>query len=167
MEILVIRHGDAVEQAPGLGDPGRWLTGEGRKRTRQVANWLTEHDERRPVEVWTSPIVRAVQTAEIVADAAGLTDEVSVHAALSTAGNATDTLHLLARYQGHGPLALVGHEPTLSSLAVSLLGKVHWPGFAKSSVLGVTWNGHGTARFRFLLNPKSMNVTTDLKRLKG
>ena len=36
MDILIIRHGEAVDEAPGLGDAGRWLTGKKRKMTRKV-----------------------------------------------------------------------------------------------------------------------------------
>jgi phosphohistidine phosphatase len=166
MEILLIRHGDAIDEAPGLGDGGRWLTGRGRRITREVGTWLAEHPKHRPVEIWTSPLVRAVQTAEIVAASAELTDEVSVEAALSTSGNPREVLRLLAQHHGHGPLALVGHEPSLSMVAVHLLGgAVRWPGFKKSGVLGVKWSGHGEAEFRFLLDPKSLHAVTDVAKI--
>lgn len=162
MELLIVRHGDAVEDAPGLGDAGRWLTGKGRKVTRQVATWLSEVHARRPVEVWTSPLVRAVQTAEILAEAAELTDGVSVLAALSTNGDPRSVLRSVAQHHGHGPLALVGHEPSLSYLAVQLLGEVGWPGFKKSGVLAVSWTGDGPAKFRFVLHPKDLRVIDTL-----
>src|SRR5262245_10247541 len=149
MEVLIIRHGDAVDSAPELGDGGRWLTGRGRKVTRQVADWLAERDEHRAVEIWPSPLVRAVQTAEIVASAARLTDEVAVVAALSTVGDPRAVRRALEHHKGHGPLARVGHEPSLSALARELLGEVGWPGFKKSGVLAVSWKGHGHATFRF------------------
>lgn len=160
MEILLIRHGDAVDHAPGLGDGGRWLTGKGRKVTRRVASWLTGRDETRPVEIWTSPLVRAVQTAEIVAEAAALADEVSVVAALSTSGDLDEVVRRLTRFSGPGPLALVGHEPSLSELATTLLMPRAWPGFKKSGVVAMNWSGHGKATFRFMLDPKEMHVIT-------
>lgn len=165
MDILIIRHGDAVDDAPGLGDAGRWLTGKGRKITRGVADWLAGKDRRRPVEIWTSPLVRAVQTAEIVAASAELTDEVSVHAELATTGHPHDVHRRLAQYAGHGPIALVGHEPSLSALAVALLGDVAWPGFKKSGVLGLKWSGSGLATFQFVLDPKELTTITDLTKL--
>ena len=72
MEILLIRHGHAVDEAPGLDDGGRWLSGKGRKVTRRVARWLSEKKKRRPVALWTSPLVRAVQTAELAFDGSGV-----------------------------------------------------------------------------------------------
>ena len=78
MNILLVRHGQAVEEAPGLGDEGRWLTAKGRKLTRKVARWLDDRSKRRPTVIWTIPLVRALQTAEIVA--AGVGREGEVHA---------------------------------------------------------------------------------------
>jgi phosphohistidine phosphatase len=167
MELLIIRHGDAVEDAPGLGDGGRWLTGKGRKQTRAVAAWLAESDKRRPVEIWTSPLVRAVQTAEIIAEAAGLEDAVSVHAALATHGDPRSVLRAIANHRPHkhGPLALVGHEPSLSLMAEQLLGEIGWPGFKKSGVLALSWTGDGPATFRYVLHPKHLRVIDRLEDL--
>jgi phosphohistidine phosphatase len=117
------------------------------------------------VEIWTSPLVRAVQTAEIVAGELELTDGVSVRPELSPAHDPRDVVQALAAAKPGGPLALVGHEPGLSMLASALLGDTAFPGLKKSAVLGVGWKGHGTATFRFLLLPKEMTVVTDLESL--
>src|SRR5689334_12282667 len=100
MEILIIRHGEAVDDAPGLGDAGRWLTGKGRKVTRHVADFLAAKDDLRPVEIWSSPLVRAVQTAEIIASAAGITDELTIVRDLATSGDPKQLLKLLGHYPG-------------------------------------------------------------------
>src|SRR5437867_59338 len=114
MEILIIRHGEAVGEAPGLGDAGRFLTEKGRKVTRRVAQWLAKRSKRRPVAIWTSPLVRSVQTAEILAEVAGLDGEVVACAELSPGRDPGDLLNLLTTQNPKGPLALVGHEPSLS-----------------------------------------------------
>jgi phosphohistidine phosphatase len=166
MEILIIRHGHAVESAPGLGDSGRWLTGKGREVTRRVARWLVKSKDRRPAAIWTSPLVRAVQTAEIIAEIAALTDEVSVAAELSPGRAPADLLRLLSMHHGAAPLALVGHEPSLSQLARSLLGDAAEPlRLKKAGVVAVSWDGRGPASLRFLLDPKEMSVTVDLRRV--
>jgi phosphohistidine phosphatase len=156
MEILVIRHGQAVDDAPGLGDAGRWLTGRGRKVTRRVARWLTKSKARRPAAIWTSPLVRSVQTAEIIAEAAELTDDVSVVAELSPSRDTAELLRLLSSHQGAEPLALVGHEPSLSTLVTSLLGDVGWTGLKKSGVVAMSWDGRGPGVLRFILDLKAM-----------
>lgn len=166
MDILLIRHGDAVEDAPGLGDGGRWLTDKGRRITRQVALWLAEQKHHRPVEIWTSPLVRAVQTAEIIAAAVELQEPVAVLADLSPNGHLPEVLRALARFEGEGPVALVGHEPSLSTLAVTLLGpSVRWTGFKKSGVLGVRWKARSQGTFWFALDPKTLDVVTDPRRV--
>jgi phosphohistidine phosphatase len=78
-------------------------------------------------------------------------------------------------HHGATPLALVGHEPSLSALAASLLGDAA-AGSGKASgdmdpllrlkkggVVAVAWEGRGPASFRFLLDPKEMGVTVDLQ----
>jgi phosphohistidine phosphatase len=175
MEILLIRHGHAVDEAPGLGDGGRWLSEKGRKVTRKVARWLAKSRKRRPVAIWTSPLVRAVQTAEILAAEAGLEGEVPSCAQLGPGHDPGDLLKLLASAGAtvDGPLALVGHEPALSLLATALLGDIGFAGLKKSGVLGLTWtppappaqadgNGNGAPALRaagelwFVLDPARM-----------
>jgi phosphohistidine phosphatase len=163
MEILIIRHGQAVDDAPGLGDSGRWLTGKGRKVTRRVARWLAKQKHRRPATIWTSPLVRSVQTAEIIAEAAGLTEGVSVVAELSPTRDTAELLRLLSLHQGGQPLALVGHEPSLSTLVTSLLGDVGWTGLKKSGVVAVSWDGRGPGSLRFVLDLKAMKAADPIK----
>lgn len=169
MDILIVRHGQAVDDAPGLGDSGRWLTGKGRKATRRVAKWLARRKERCPSAIWTSPLVRAVQTAEIVAGAAKLAEEVTVLPELSPGRDPADLLRLLSSRRGPEPLALVGHEPQLSALITSLIGEAAWAGLTgegadprpklkKSGVVALRWDGRGMATLRFLLDPKEMSA---------
>jgi phosphohistidine phosphatase len=163
MELLIIRHGQAVDDAPGLGDAGRWLTGKGRKLTRRVARWLAKHKDRRPAVIWTSPLVRSVQTAEIIAEAAELTEGVSVVAELSPTRDTAELLRLLSLRQDAQPLALVGHEPSLSMLVTSLLGDVGWTGLKKSGVVAVSWDGRGPGTQRFVLDLKAMKAADPIK----
>jgi phosphohistidine phosphatase len=153
MDILLIRHGQAVDDAPGLGDAGRWLTPKGRKISRRVARWLAKSDKRRPGVIWTSPLVRAVQTAEILAAELGNKAELRACSQLTPGHDPGDLLKLLASESvamgaspsnSRGglfaePLALVGHEPQLSLIANALLGDVGFTGLKKSGVLGLTW----------------------------
>ncbi|MRG97922.1 phosphohistidine phosphatase SixA [Polyangium spumosum] len=169
MDLLLFRHGEAVENAPGLGDAGRWLTAKGRKVTRKVARWLDERGSRRPTAIWTSSLVRSVQTAEILAAEIGLEEEILVRPELAPSGDLSDLIRLLEAHKGRGPLALVGHEPGLSMLARSLLGEVSWPGIKKSGVAAIRFapapegeDGRREASFRFLLQPKGMAVVRSL-----
>jgi phosphohistidine phosphatase len=172
MIIVLFRHGHAIDETPGLGDEGRALSGKGRKATRKIANWLARRGKKlRPVEIWTSPLVRAVQTAEIAAEALELKDEVSVHPELSPDTNPDDLMRKLTERefggagrqdrpeppnvdQGPGPLLLVGHEPNLSVIAALLLGERSFPGLAKSGVVAIAWEGHGPGKVKAERKPK-------------
>lgn len=169
MEIILIRHGEAVEAAPGLGDPGRWLTEKGRRTTRKVGKWLDKRKARRPVQIWTSNLVRAVQTAEIIAREVGVKGEVTAIAELLPGADPNALLRLVGTYDGSGPLALVGHEPSLSLLARLLMGNdATVPELKKSGVYcigyepAVSEDKPAEVAFRFGLSPKDMKVIRSL-----
>ncbi len=163
---MLVRHGDAVKAALDR-DSERWLTAHGRATTRSVAAKLASLV---PVAtVWTSPLVRAVQTAEIVASGVASVAEVCVCRELATG----DVRALRARVHGFAgawPLCLVGHEPTLSALVASFFALQPdaplWPGFGRADVccLGVE---DGAGRFCWALRAKDLAVLTDLTVLHG
>ena len=160
MDILLIRHGQAVDEAPGLGDTGRWLTAKGRKVTRKVARWLDEKDARRPTALWTSPLVRAVQTADIVAAETRFKGEIRACAQLSPGHDPGDLLKLLATETLEGRLALVGHEPSLSLIAGALLGDTGVAELKKSGVMAIAWDtaAGGPGKVRFVFDPIEMKA---------
>jgi phosphohistidine phosphatase len=172
MEILLIRHAQAVEEAPGLGDAGRWLTAKGRKLSRKVSRWVAKSDRRRPAVIWTSPLVRAVQTAEILAAEAGYKGELRACSQLSPGHDPGDLIKLLGSEGNEGPIALVGHEPSLSLIAAALLGDVGFTGFKKSAVMGLSWEPAreedgavvkpAAGEFRFLFDPVKMKAEKHL-----
>src|SRR5687767_11718267 len=71
MKLYVMRHGPAEDVSPSGRDGDRALTPSGRDRVRVVAKALLDGDES-PFAVITSPLVRALQTAEIVANVTDL-----------------------------------------------------------------------------------------------
>jgi phosphohistidine phosphatase len=163
MNLLLMRHGEAVDEAPD-GDGARWLTAKGRRVTREVAAHVAKHSP--PSVVITSALVRATQTAEILVAALGLEGGVTVDAHLAT-GNVPAILRGLQEHRGEGTVAVVGHEPTLSILVQRLLEDHRWPGFEKSGVCVLHWNGETKARFEWALQPKKLRVIDDLGKLHG
>lgn len=126
--VLLMRHGEAVDASVTLSDDARYLTPRGRRVSRAVAAWLAANE--RPSQIVTSPLVRATQTAEIVAAALGA-ESVTVSRAL-----ATGDLRALQAAVREGPEAsvlFVGHEPTLSAWVEALTGRPV-TGTEKSSV---------------------------------
>lgn len=142
MIVVVVRHGHAVDEARGLGDEGRYLSGKGRRQTRAIAKWLTKKKRAKLSALWTSPLVRAVQTAEIVAGAFGLEERVTAIPELMPGRDPGDLLKRLGEVSARedAVVGLVGHEPQLGHLASKLLGK-GFAGFAKSGALAVRWDG--------------------------
>jgi phosphohistidine phosphatase len=122
MELYLIRHGIAEEHQPGLKDEARSLTKEGRQKTEKVAQRLVKLGFKFNL-ILTSPLVRAQQTAEILITA-GLSSQLETSDHLSFEGDLQRWLKDWLeprKYSQNTQLALVGHEPCLSSWAEILL----------------------------------------------
>ena len=118
MELYILRHGIAVERGtPGYKKDGdRPLTKEGEDKMRQIADAMRGMDLKFDL-ILSSPLVRAEQTANIVAGE--VDEEVTFTHYLEPGGNALDLINEINDEKAHRVL-LVGHEPDLSSL-VSIL----------------------------------------------
>ena len=121
MRLYLIRHADAVPRGtPGFAqDAQRPLTDEGRRQAQRAGEAL-KRLKIAPDALLTSPYVRAVQTAEEVAKGLGLRtpakelpelrpEELPHHASLA-----------LKSFAQMAQVALVGHEPHLSSWIAEL-----------------------------------------------
>jgi phosphohistidine phosphatase len=145
MLLLLIRHGHAVDDAPGLGDAGRWLTEKGRVATHRVARRVRKLKKLRPTAIWTSALVRSTQTAEVFAAGVKYEGEVQAVAELSPGRDPGDLVALLGATPMPGPLVLVGHEPALSQILRVLAGDTGIDSFKKSGLVAVDWDeGKGT-----------------------
>lgn len=122
MKLLIIRHGPAGDgaawEAEGRDDRLRPLTPEGKKEMRRVAAGLAILVQDVPV-LATSPLTRAVQTAEIVA--AEYRCEIVPLEALAPDHDPEDAVGWLRKQQPDLTVGLVGHEPHLSTLVGYLL----------------------------------------------
>jgi phosphohistidine phosphatase len=168
MKLYVMRHGAAEEHAESGSDGDRALTPAGRERVHCVGGALVEANEE-PAHVVTSPLVRAVQTAEIVAIVTKLGERagtVAVRRAVAPGGDAVRLVRELARAGGKRVM-LVGHEPDLSTLVAGLLGDFGRP-FEKGMVVGLHVGPEGgPARLRFVLEPKTLKLDASTAQTKG
>jgi phosphohistidine phosphatase len=131
--ILLVRHAKAEAEHP-LGDWARALTAEGRAAFRRQARLLAGKVTLEGIA--TSPYVRAVQTAEILAEACAV-DDVSVRLELAPAKGVGQQIAALASELKNG-WALVGHNPSLEEAAAFLLKLKSLPvGLKKGSALAV------------------------------
>lgn len=124
MQLIFLRHGEAVEHgAPGYetADETRPLTPKGIKEMRVVARTL--RDLIKPAIIFTSPLVRARQTADIVG--AALNVRIVEDTRLDPGFN-VGRLAALMREQcaEETPpcLVFVGHEPSFSQTVAALIG---------------------------------------------
>ena len=116
MEIYLLRHGLAVERgAAGFeDDEARPLTPKGRRQLRKISAAMKQMDLRFDL-VLSSPLMRAKQTAEIVATGLKLKKRLQHSNALAPGGDAENLLRQLNRLKpSPEKLLLVGHEPDLS-----------------------------------------------------
>jgi phosphohistidine phosphatase len=122
MELYLLRHGLAVETGTAgfEEDATRPLTGKGRRQLRKIAGAIKKLDPDFDL-ILSSPLVRAKQTAEIVAGKLKLKKRLKLSNALVPGGEAAVLLRQLAREKpAPKKVMLVGHEPDLTRL-VSLL----------------------------------------------
>jgi phosphohistidine phosphatase len=159
MKLYVMRHGPAEDDSPS-GDAARVLTASGRERVRHVADFLAAHDEA-PKQIVTSPLVRALQTAEIVHARVKPGREVEVDRAFAPRGDAQSFVRDAAR-EGRKRLMVVGHEPDLSILVATLLGEPLPLAMQKAMVVGLRIDPTGVeTKLRFVLDPKILRFVED------
>ena len=123
MNIFIVRHGIAEDNAKG-GDRARELTEEGRKKMKEAATGFARIEPEID-HIFSSPLVRAVQTAEIVAKALEHGDPVEIMEELSPGYSPEQVLSRLSTLKKAESIVLAGHEPNCSELAAHLLGRAH------------------------------------------
>lgn len=124
MLVFLCRHAKAAKGEP---DAARELTSAGVEQARALGARLASHPSA-PVLVLTSPLARARQTAEAIAEATGA--HLRVEERLSPGATVSA---LAASLTGEiGPVATVGHQPDCSEITVALTGSD--PGFPVAGV---------------------------------
>jgi len=137
MVIYLVRHAEAVERAEGLEDSTRWLSKKGRKSLQKAASRLRKNRVR-PDLIITSPLTRAVQTAELLMVEVGSRAELIANNNLAPESTAEQVVELIYSRQGtFESILLVGHEPLLAQAAALLLKKERVAGLAKGSCLSL------------------------------
>ena len=114
MRIYLVRHAEAASGEP---DHGRRLTAGGREQARRVGERLATA-EPRPDAVLHSPLVRARETAELIAAPLGIQSKPDKR--LAPGATADDVRAAIA---GRGEaVVVVGHQPDCSEVAAALTG---------------------------------------------
>ena len=135
-----MRHGEAVDPYAAT-EPHRHLTVRGRQVSHDVGLALRARGLV-PTAIYSSPLVRAVQTAERVADATGFNGEILIEAHLLPHGTSALALAVLERHGGDDVVLLVSHEPIVRGLVTELSGwGAGFPSFRTSGVAVVAVQG--------------------------
>lgn len=153
MRVTLIRHAEAGDDAPR--DEARALTLRGRGDSRRLGRALRRHGVGFHLMV-SSPLVRAVQTAEIVAAAIDHGERIVVSELLVPEGAVSRVVAFLKAAGRNQPetqsIALVAHEPILSAVAAALTQKPRHPPLHKAEALRIRLpggiEGPGTLRWR-------------------
>ncbi len=160
MRLLLFRHGPAeprdAERWPD--DLARPLTPRGVERTRRAAAGLARL-EPRIEKVFTSPALRCVESARLLASELGASGGLEVIALLAPEADQRALLRAVAREGPDAVVALVGHEPELGELAAALLGmSPRSLVFKKAGACSLEWSapGPGGTRLRWWLAPSAL-----------
>jgi phosphohistidine phosphatase len=121
MQVYLLRHGIAEEGGPGQSDAERELTPEGRRKLRETLRTATRA-EVKPTLILSSPLVRALQTAEIARDILHAREEILRTKALVPSSTPEQVWEEICVHKDENELMLVGHDPLFTSLAAYLLG---------------------------------------------
>jgi phosphohistidine phosphatase len=123
MRLILIRHARAAKRETfaerGLDDAARPLTKKGAREMTRRARRLRREVESIDV-LASSPLVRAAETASIVADAFGGVAVTTV-ASLAPGSTPETFARWLRRHASSNTVAAVGHEPELGILATWLV----------------------------------------------
>lgn len=123
MRLYLVRHGIAEDRQNWDGDDdSRPLTAEGRDKMEQVARALRALGVE-PTVVATSPLVRARQTAEIVAYVLGWDDPIQEWDALRPEVHPAELQKKLLQLPAKSIVAAFGHEPHMSRAVSFLLSR--------------------------------------------
>ncbi|MGB3049464.1 MAG: histidine phosphatase family protein [Polyangiales bacterium] len=158
MQVLLVRHANAVDTGSARTDYERWLTDGGRQTMTRVGEALARMDLRYSW-IYTSPLVRAVQTAEILAATQpGFDGPLEVLSALSSEeGSAAQALEPLDHAAADDLIVMVTHMPKVGVLAAHLGQLATAPSFRTASACLLSLED-GKGRLEWMLDPDTCEL---------
>jgi phosphohistidine phosphatase len=148
-QLWLLRHGEA-EPHGARPDAERRLTDRGAQQARAAGTALTALGAV-PTAVYTSPKIRARDTARLACEALGV--EPVEHGPLAAGFEASEALALAGAHDER--VLVVGHEPDFSQIAFDLTGaRID---MKKGGVAGVRLDG-GRAELIVLLRPRELQA---------
>lgn len=143
MNVLLLRHGIAEPHGSRADDDARVLTAAGKKKMKEIATAIARLFPKAEA-IYSSPLIRCIQTAEFVSKAYGKTLRVKKLDALRP-GSDPEELRAFLQAAKERNVIFVGHEPHLSAAMLHLTG-MHADGeieLKKGGCYRVRLNGGG------------------------
>ncbi|MCX7762823.1 MAG: phosphohistidine phosphatase SixA [Candidatus Kryptonium sp.] len=153
MIIYLVRHADAEQKKPGMSDFDRSLTELGKEMTRKMATFLKKMNLKVDLIV-SSPLVRAVQTAEIIRDVLEVRSDIVKINELIPGSDFQALMKIIKSFDCDNLLA-VGHEPHLGEFLGWLVGISKPIEFKKNSIACVEISSFGASggNLNWLIHP--------------
>jgi phosphohistidine phosphatase len=120
MQVYFLRHGEAEKKGQGE-DAERPLSKDGIARMKEEAAAIAGFDLGIDLII-TSPLVRARQTADIMARELHLRDTLAIDDRLAPGFGRDALVTVLKKHTGRKSLMLVGHEPDFSETIAACIG---------------------------------------------
>ena len=152
MQVYLLRHGVAEDARPGVNDADRALTPEGKQKLREILR-VAAAAEVLPTLLLSSPLKRALQTAEVAKEILGSKTDIVRSKALMPGSTVDQTWDEIRTHRDEAQILLVGHEPLFSHLSAFLLGTPSLKiDFKKGAILRVDFESfppqpHGLLRW--------------------
>jgi len=164
MILYLVRHGEAVEASADVCDEWRYLTDQGSTSVEKLAKLISEYG-RKPRLIISSPLVRAVQTAQLAAAHACRRKHMVVSGLLLPSSDIAELITHLKVCAPSKRVMVVGHEPHLGSLAAALLKRTNPLPLKKAScmALEISSKDNKPATFLWYALP-GKKVVTSLKK---
>jgi phosphohistidine phosphatase len=148
-QLWLLRHGEAVPH-DSKPDPERELTAVGERQAR-VAGAALARLEVEFAAIYTSPKVRALDTARLAAESLNVRPE--VESVLAEGFDASDALELLGRHDADARVLVVGHNPSFAQVVHDLTsGRID---FKKGAIAAVRLRGR-QGELLVLLRPREL-----------
>ncbi len=162
MDLYLIRHAHAADGALYGDDYERPLTAEGRRAAQAVGAALQAQKTTFEIIV-SSPLVRAVETAELLACQLGFAGGLTISRALTPDSDVESILqNVVAPHRASKSLALVGHQPSMGQLVGSLVGR-SGASLQKGAVVCVDFDVDSQrAKLRWVITPESLDPSASL-----
>jgi phosphohistidine phosphatase len=152
--LVLLRHGPAEDKTDDKTDDERELTSDGHAEMKQIAKGL-ERAFPKALAIYSSPLVRAKQTALWISKGYRSRVKVTAAEALRPGATTADLRDFVEQVQERRAI-IVGHEPSLSTIVMTLLGM---PAgrvleLKTGGCYGVRVSADGNAVLEWLLSPR-------------